>query len=77
MKWVYLTTAPDQWTAEIWRTFLLEEGVPVLIETGDVTSFLGTSPFPVRLVVDSDRKEEAIELLSQQVQSESEEQPPS
>ena len=77
MKWVHLTTAPDQWTAELWRAFLLEEGVPVLIEAGDVASFLGTSPFPVRLMVDRERKEEALELLSQQVSPESGEQSPS
>ncbi|MCZ6536152.1 MAG: DUF2007 domain-containing protein [Dehalococcoidia bacterium] len=68
MKWVYLTTAPDEWTAQIWRSLLLEDGIPVMLRAGDVTSFLGSSPFPTRLMVDEARKEEALDLLNEQIQ---------
>ena len=68
MKWEYLATAPDQWTAEVWAAFLWEEDVPTMIKTGDVIQFLGASPLPVRLMVDSERKREAILCLRKQIQ---------
>jgi hypothetical protein len=51
MKWEYLTTAPDQLTAEIWQELLQNEGIPAMIEPGDAISFLGVSPLPCRLMV--------------------------
>lgn len=51
MKWEYLTTAPDQLTAEIWQELLQSEGIPAMIEPGDAISFLGVSPMPCRLMV--------------------------
>ena len=51
MKWEYLTTAPDQLTAELWQELLQNEGIPAMIEPGDAISFLGVSPMPCRLMV--------------------------
>jgi len=51
MKWEYLTTAPDQLTAEIWQQLLQSEGIPVVIEPRDAISFLGVSTMPCRLMV--------------------------
>ncbi len=67
MKWVYLTTAPDEWTAHIWRGLLMEEGIPVMMRPGDVTPFLGPSSLPCRLLVDAARKDEALEILDQRL----------
>lgn len=68
MNWVYLTTAPDEWTAHIWLGILMEEGVPVMLRGGDITPFLGTSPLPCRLMVDEARKQEALEILEDQLE---------
>jgi len=61
MKWVVLTTAPDQLTAEMWRSVLLEEDVPATVK--DTSSFLGVSPLPCRIMVPEDRKEDARAIL--------------
>lgn len=54
MKWVYLTTAPDQLQAEMWRGLLQEEGVSALIRPGDTASYLGVSAYPCRLMLPED-----------------------
>jgi hypothetical protein len=41
-----------------------------------VTSFLGNSPFPCRLMVDEERKEEAIDLLKEQLEFDPLDPPP-
>ena len=63
MKWVYLTTAPDQLVAEMWRELLLEEGVPTTIRAGDTSSFLGVSSYPCRLLVREKHLDQAREVL--------------
>ena len=45
MKWVYLASAPDQLTAEMWRGLLLDAEVPAIISAGHTTTFLVLSPF--------------------------------
>ena len=69
MKWVVLATAPNEWTAHIWQGILNEDGIPVVIRGGDVNPFLGSSPFPVRLLVREHQKEEALEVLRDQLES--------
>ena len=69
MKWVVLTTAPNEWTAHIWRGILNESGIDVVIRGGDVNPFLGSSPFPVRLLVQEHHKDEALEILRDQLES--------
>ncbi len=65
MKWVYLTTAPDQSVAEMWRELLIQNGVPAMIRPGDVASFLGTILLPCRLLVQEEKKEEGERILSE------------
>ncbi len=50
-RWLLLTTAPDQLTAEIWKDILLQEGVPAMVNPGDTISFMGVSGFPCRIMV--------------------------
>ena len=69
MNWVVLATAPNEWTAHIWQGILNEDGIPVVIRGGDVNPFLGSSPFPVRLLVREHQKEEALQILQDQLQS--------
>jgi hypothetical protein len=77
IKWVYLATAPNEWTAEMWKNLLSSEGVRVMVRTGDVSSFLGSSPLPVRLMVDEKHKLRALEILSEETTYAEGEQPPS
>jgi len=67
MKWVYLATAPDQLTAEMWREILLDEGIPAMLESSDAVTFLGISPFPCRLMVSEDRLKEAEAILAEYI----------
>ncbi len=69
MKWVVLTTAPNEWTAHIWQGILNESGITVIVRGGDVNPFLGSSPFPVRLLVQEPQKDEALEILRDQLES--------
>jgi hypothetical protein len=50
-RWVPLTTAPDQLTAEIWRGLLESEGIPAMLAPGDAASYLGLAATPCRLLV--------------------------
>ena len=59
IKWVYLTTAPDQLTAEMWRGLIQGEGLPVMIRSGDTASYLGVTAAPCRLMVPAECLEEA------------------
>lgn len=72
MRWVYLTTAPDQLQAEMWRDLLVEEGVPALVRGGDMSSFLGVSAQPCRIMVADDRVERAREVLGERLNPEDE-----
>jgi hypothetical protein len=58
-RWVYLTTAPDQLTAEMWVELLSHQGIPAMIRPQDMTSFLGTSVLGCRLIVPKEHLEEA------------------
>jgi len=63
-KWILLTTAPDQLTAEIWKDILLQEGVPAMVNAGDTISFMGVSSFPCRIMVASGYRSRAQEILA-------------
>ena len=63
MKWVLLTTAPDQLVAEMWRDLLRGEGVSAVIRPGDAVSFLGVSAYPCRIMVQEDELDRAREIL--------------
>ncbi len=64
---VYLTTAPDQITAEMWRELLRSEDVTVVIRFGDTASFLGVTGAPCRMLVSENRLEEARRVLEDQL----------
>jgi hypothetical protein len=63
-KWVVLTTAPDQLTAEMWQDILLQQGIPAMINPQDAVSFLGVSAFPCRIMVAPDHLKQAKEILA-------------
>jgi len=67
VSWVYLATAPDQLQAEMWRDLLVEEGIPALVRGGDMSSFLGVSAQPCRIMVAADRLERAREVLGERL----------
>lgn len=66
MRWVYLATAPDQATAELWLALLRDRGVTALIRPSDAVSFLGVSPFACRLQVRQEDLDRAREVLGLQ-----------
>jgi hypothetical protein len=63
-RWLVLTTAPDQLTAEMWKDILLQEGIPAMINPEDSVSFLGVSIFPCRIMVASGYLKRAQEILA-------------
>jgi len=63
-KWLLLTTAPDQLTAEIWKDILVQEGIPAMVNPEDAVSFLGVSAFPCRIMVAPDYLKQAQEILA-------------
>ncbi|MEE8442683.1 MAG: DUF2007 domain-containing protein [Dehalococcoidia bacterium] len=67
INWVYLTTAPDQITAEMWRELLYNDDVPAMIRAGDTASFLGVTSAPCRLMVPEERLQEARGLLEERL----------
>ena len=66
-RWVYLTTAPDQLTAELWQELLRNENVPAMVRAGDTASFMGVSNAPCRLMVPEERLQEARRLLEERL----------
>jgi hypothetical protein len=50
-RWVVLTAAPDQLTAEMWQDILNQRGIPAVVNPQDSVSFLGVSAFPCRIMV--------------------------
>jgi hypothetical protein len=64
MSWVLLTTAPSLPIAEMWREMLAAEGIPALIRPGDaMTSYLGVTAYPCRILVDAGRLDQARQVL--------------
>jgi hypothetical protein len=63
-KWLLLTTAPDQLTAEIWKDILRQQGIPAMVNPEDTASFMGVSSFPCRLMVAHGYREQAQEILA-------------
>ena len=63
IRWVYLTTAPDQLTAEMWQELLRNENVPAMVRAGDTASFMGVSSAPCQLMVLEEHLQEARRLL--------------
>ena len=74
-KWILLTTAPDQPTAEMWQEMLSREGIPVVVSPADAVSFMGVSPLPCRLMVIGDYLEQARGILESLESAERQEPP--
>ena len=69
-KWLLLTTAPDQLTAEIWTNILVQEGIPAMVNPEDTISFshwrmtfMGVSGFPCRVMLAAGSHQQAQEIL--------------
>ncbi len=63
-RWILLTTAPDQLTAEIWKDILLQESIPAMVNAADTISILGVSGFPCRIMVAYGYRKRAQEILA-------------
>ena len=65
-RWVYLITAPDQLTAEMWSELLRNDDVPAMVRGGGIASaHIGVSSGPCMIVVLEERLEEARRLLEE------------
>ncbi len=62
-KWVHLTTAPDQITAEIWVDILRQEGIGAMVHPSDAISFLGISAVGCRIRAQEEDLERARAIL--------------
>ena len=77
MKWVVAATAPDHLTAEMWRELLVNAQVPARLRSGDVSSFLGVSAQPCRVLVPEHLSAQALAVLEEHLeQTASEEEEP-
>jgi hypothetical protein len=68
--WVYLATAPDQITGEIWVAILRDAGIAARLRPSDTASFLGVSALGCRVQVQEEDAERAREVLGEQDQPE-------
>lgn len=59
-----LATASNQIEAELWQAVLAEHGIPTVLEAGDVQSYLGVAPTPVRLRVRRQQRDDAAQILA-------------
>ena len=67
MKWAYLTTAPDQLVAEMWSELLRDRDIPAIVRPGDMSSFMGVSAYPCRVLVDEDQVGRAMDVLQSEL----------
>lgn len=74
MNWTYLTTAPDQLTAEMWSGLLRDRGIPAMVRAGDTSSFMGVSAYPCGILVDEGEIIRAREVLQSELGVEPEEE---
>ena len=65
IRWVVLTTAPDQIVAEIWAEMLRTEGLPARVHPGDVVGFLGVGTRGVRILTSEATLQRAHDLLEE------------
>ena len=64
--WVYLTTAPDQLTAEMWSELLCNGGIPAMAHSGNIgVSHLGITNLPCRIMVPEEELSAASEVMEQ------------
>jgi hypothetical protein len=55
MKWVTLTTAPNQPIGQSWVELLANHGIPAHVEANTLITLVGGAASPVRIMVPEDR----------------------
>ena len=63
MAWVFLATAPDPITADLWIAILREEGIAAMVRPSDAVSYLGVAGFGCRVQVPEELLDRAKEVL--------------
>lgn len=61
---VTLATASNQIEAELWQAVLADHGIQAMLKAGDVQSYLGVAPIPVRLLVRPQQRAAAEQVLA-------------
>lgn len=65
-NWENAATAPNEFTATLWRDILIDSGIPAFIQPSEAATFLVASAIlPVRVMVPAERLEEAKNILTE------------
>ena len=67
MKWVTLTTAPNEPIGQSWVALLANHGIPAHVEGNIIVTLVGGAGSPVRIMVPEDRMGEAETKLEELV----------
>ena len=67
MKWVTLTTAPNEPIGQSWVELLVKHGVPAHVAANTIVSLVSGGAMPVRIMVPQDRMGEAEAKLEELV----------
>lgn len=64
MKWVTVTTAPNEPIGESWAGLLRERGIPAYVKSETVMSlYMGSASTPVAVMVPEDQREDGAKIL--------------
>ena len=64
--WQNTATAPNEFTATLWRDILIDSGIPSFIQPTEAATFLvAAAILPVRVMVPAERLEEAKSILTE------------
>jgi Putative prokaryotic signal transducing protein len=63
--WVPVRTARDQLEAEMWRERLDSLAIPAVVAPADVSSYLGITPVPCRVLVPAHLRAAAEHVLAE------------
>ncbi len=67
MKWVTLTTAPNEPIGQSWVELLVKHGVPAHVAANTMLSLAGGGAMPVRIMIPEDRLSDAEAKLEELV----------
>jgi hypothetical protein len=67
MRWVRLTTAPNEPIGQSWVELLRKHGLPAYLRTETVATLVSGGSHPVALMVPADRKQEGQALFERLV----------
>jgi len=66
IDWAVAATAPNEFTALLWRDILADAGIPAFVKPTEAATFLIASAIlPVRVMVPKDKVEEARTVISE------------